>query len=287
MRRNRNLVTGALLALLLMLSAAPAASAHGTTHPYPSSWAFAIGTGTLNGDLTERYGAYGMVVVDGQEAKRSEISELQAAGVTVLGYLSVGTIEDYRPWYRSLKRYRIQAWKDWEGEYFARINKRGFRRKVGGKIAPRLYRKGFDGLFLDNFDMIESYPAQKRGMRMLVGKIAKLVHADGGMLFAQNGYDVIGPLVRHLDGWNREDVSFTYDFDRDRYIARAPGQVASTQKELSDLAARGLIVTATDYTATAGGEQQSTAVNNACAAGALPFVSNIELRRIPASPLTC
>ena len=53
------------------------------------------------------------------------------------------------------------------------------------------------------------------------------------------------------------------------------------------VAAGGLLVTSTDYTRRAGGRTFRRAISNACAAGALPYVSDIGLRRTPAPPLRC
>ena len=275
-----------MLALLVWPASSGAAADPGALDEV-RTWGFAIGSGTLKGDLSERYAGYDLLVVDGQEAKPAMIAELQAQGTVVLGYLSVGTIEDYRPWYRLLKPYRIEAWKDWEGEYYARVAKRGFRRKVAGRIAPKLYGKGFDGLFLDNVDMIEVYRRQAAGMRKLVGALSRLVHADGGLLFAQNGYSIIDPMLGRLDGWNREDVTGTFNFNRREYTINRSGAIRRAQRELRAVGDAGLLTLATDYTARAGSQVAERAVANACAAGALPYVSDIGLRRTPSPPPAC
>ncbi len=251
------------------------------------SWGFAIGSGTLKGDLTERYAGYDLLVVDGQEARPKMVAELHEQGTVVLGYLSVGTIENYRPWYESLKPYRLAAWKDWEGEYYARVGARGYRRQVAGRIAPKLYDKGFDGLFLDNVDMIEVYRRQAAGMRKLVHALSRLVHSDGGLLFAQNGYSIIGPMLDELDGWNREDVTGTFDFDRRRYEVNGPGAIRRAQRELGSIGDAGLLTMATDYAARAGSAVEERAIANACEAEALPYVSDIGLRRTASPPLSC
>jgi hypothetical protein len=108
------------------------------------------------------------------------------------------------------------------------------------------------------------------------------------VVFAQNGADVLGPLMGALDGWNREDVSFTYDPGSRSYRPTTPGELDAAQSELRRLAAAGLLVTATDYLPPAAtGAPAAAAVNNACAAGALPFVSDLELRRVPQPPPRC
>jgi polysaccharide biosynthesis protein PelA len=125
-------------------------------------------------------------------------------------------------------------------------------------VAPRIARKGFSGLFLDNVDMVETHPRQRRGMYRLVRGLARDQHLRHRVLFTQNGDSMTSPLVPVLDGWNREDVTWTYDFDRRRYVPVAPADSAAAQ-----------------------------AVRTACAAGALPFVSDIGLRRISPHPPGC
>jgi hypothetical protein len=63
--------------------------------------------------------------------------------------------------------------------------------------------------------------------------------------------------------------------------------VTSAQTALRRIAAAGLLVTATDYLPAGDDADTAGAVRNACAAGALPFVSDIQLTRVPAEPLRC
>ncbi len=197
---------------------AAAASVAAAAHPVDGSatvparsFAFAIGNGNLSGgprEVADRLGGFDLVVVDGELASADEVAALRADGVTVLGYLSVGTIEKWRSWYPRLKRFRLGAWADWKDEWFADVSKPKLRRVVAGEIAPQLLAKGFDGLFLDNVDMVETrnHADQRDGMRELVMSLATLAHADGRLLFAQNGAGILDRLglVDALDGWNRE-----------------------------------------------------------------------------------
>ncbi len=291
------------LSVFVSLAAIAATSALLATQATPrertlpaTSFAFGIGNGMLGGDAgaaAARLGTFDLVVVDGEEATAEDVAALKAQGATVLAYLSVGTIESYRSWYRRIKQYRLEAWRDWEDEWFADVSKGGLRRELAGRIAPAILAKGFDGLFLDNVDMIETrnHRDQRAGMKKLVFALERLVDADGRLLFAQNGhwgFEKLG-LFAAFDGWNREDVTWGYDFDRKRYV-RNPDRVREAAlREIRDVVARGLVVTATDYTAPADAAAQAEAVANACAAGALPYVSDIGLSvgRLPNPPLTC
>lgn len=274
------------VALALALACAAPASAGSTDTRLSSvrSWAFAIGDRALSGDLAKRYAGYGLVVVDGEEVSRRQVRRLRATGAVVLAYLSVGTIEPGRSWYRKARRHRLDLWGDW-GEWYADTSSRRYRNLIARDVAPKILAKGVDGLFLDNVDMIETHRRQRRGMRALVARLSKGVRARGGFLFTQNGAAVIGPMVRYLDGWNREDLVFGYDFDRRRYVRNGVRTTAAAQAELRAMGDRGLLTLATSYTA-GSPALRTEAMIAACAAGALPFVSNIGLTRV-GSPLVC
>lgn len=289
---RRLLITAAAVALLLVTAPSAGASDPPPAKPLRGlqSFAFAIGSGDLDGDVAARLAPYDLVVVDGEEARRSQVRALRRSGKVVLAYLSVGTIEPGRSWYRRAKPYRLRDRFEEFGEYYAATSRRGYRRLIARRVAPGMLRKGFDGLFLDNTDMIETHRRQRHGMRLLVKALAKLVHRRGHrrrLLFSQNGDRVIGPSLRYYDGFNREDVTSTYDFDHRRYRRVAAADTASAQRTLRRFRHRGLLVTTSDYTRRGDRASQSAAVTNSCAAGALPFVSNIGLTRIAASAFSC
>jgi Predicted extracellular endo alpha-1,4 polygalactosaminidase or related polysaccharide hydrolase len=251
------------------------------------SFAFAIGDGTLRGDLSKRYARFDLVLVDGESAGARAVNAIRRkSNGLVLAYLDVGTIESYRGWYNAAKPYRLDYWGDW-GEWYANVNASGFRSLMLKRVAPAMLAKGFDGLFLDNTDMTETHPAQKRGMRTLVAGLSRLVRARGKLLMAQNGADVNWPLRRFYNGINFEDVSFSYDFDRHAYFRQSARDVARAQREIRRYLRAGLKLTTTDYVAAGKTNQARIAVRNACSAGALPYVSDINLTRVPAQPFLC
>ncbi len=175
----------------------------------------------------------------------------------MLAYLSVGTVEKWRGWYSRLKPYRLKAWRDWKDEWYADTSKAGYRDELVAIAGDEILDKGFDGLFLDNTDMVESrsHRTQRQGMGELVADLDELVDADGRLLFTQNGApgmlegygDAVDPLSRHFDGWNREDVTWTYDFDRRTYVRNRSGDRSQALDELDEIGSAGLVTTATDY----------------------------------------
>jgi len=274
-------------AVLLCLTASAASSAPADSRlQRVKTWAFAIGDGMLDGNVAARFAAYDLVIVDGEDVQAAEVAALRKNGTIVLAYLSVGTIEKWRWWYSRVKNYRLEYWGDW-GEWYADTSRDGYRNVIVREVAPWILKKGVDGLFLDNTDMIETHPGQKAGMRVLVRRLSTLVRSSGKFLFTQNGEDSLGPTLIYYDGWNREDVSWTYDFDTGRYQKQPTQEINRALNALRRIGAAGLLVTATDYTKAGDRAAELLCVRNACAAGALPFVSNIHLSRLPAAPLQC
>ncbi len=265
----------AALALVLFLLGAASSSADVRT--------FALALGVRQ--PVERLARFDLVVVDGEETPRRDIRELRRRGVLVLGYVSVGTIERGRDWYRRARPYRLELWQDW-GEWYADASAAGYRRLIVRRVAPALLRKGFSGLFLDNTDMVEGHRRQRAGMRRVVASLSRLVHRRGGLLFTQNGEASIGPTLRFYDGWNREDASYGYDFARRRYRPVPAAARRAAQSALRRISAAGLLVTATDYVGRGDDAAAADAVGAACSAGALPFVSDIGLNRLP-DPVRC
>ncbi len=280
-----NLKRALTAAIVVLVGVAPASAsavptlrqrAHAAT-----SFAFALGDGASSRDLSR----YDLVVVDG-DTSAGRVSQLKRQGAVVLGYLSVGTIESYRWWYPAATAYKMELWGDW-GEWYADSSKTGYRDLIAGRVAPKMLAKGFDGLFLDNVDMIETHSAQSAGMVSLVRRLSKRVHATGRLLFTQNGQQIMGPMMGAIDGWNREDVTATYDFDSGSY---GPVSVANTRfatAAIRRMRAAGKVVTVADYMRAdnVAGRRRTVAV--ACRNGALPFASDIGLRRIPKIPLRC
>ncbi|MFM8527139.1 MAG: endo alpha-1,4 polygalactosaminidase [bacterium] len=250
------------------------------------SFSLALGADPSRQSARERLAAYDLVVVDGGDTTQSELTALRAAGTLTLGYLSVGTIEPWRPWYQSLKPYRLDRYEDW-GEYYARVNNRKYRSVIVGRIARAVLSKGFDGLFLDNTDMVANHRDQQRGMHLMVRALARLVHRRGKVLMAQNGASTIKPILRYLDGWNREDVTWTWSFREKRYTPVSAAERLVASRQLRRLSRAGLAVFATDYAEAGNQAAVEDSRLRACAAGAIPFVSSIRLIRIPLPPLTC
>ncbi|MCB0352317.1 MAG: endo alpha-1,4 polygalactosaminidase, partial [Bdellovibrionales bacterium] len=225
--------------------------------------------------------------VDGVEASSEVVSELQSEGGLVLGYVSAGTIERGRPWTKRLrKRFSIGYWPDWD-EWFAAVRKARFRRYFLNKIAAPVLEKGFDGLFLDNVDMIAIRRRQTKGMIKLLEGTRELLGER--FLFIQNGDEIIPTIEAQVrfDGWNREDVTSTYDFDSKSYSLNGQKQIQAALSFVAEMVSKGYLVTTADYVASSDSSEAVLSIENSCSVGAVPFVGDIFLTQVTEAVPLC
>jgi uncharacterized protein (TIGR01370 family) len=266
-----------------------AAPAGGARLAQVRTWSFALGvplTGRSGDDVADLFRGFDLVVVDGVDAPADGVAALRARGTIVLAYVNVGAIERNRPWSDAAQPYRLDHWDQWD-EWYADVTQPGFRSLVTGTMVPPMLAKGVDGLFLDNVDMVDSHPAQRPAMVGLVADLSATVRGRGGLLFAQNGEDAtVDAMAPHLDGWNREDVSFTFDDGAGRYEEVGPADREAALATLRRLRSRGVLVTTIDYLDDPAGPDAAAARRAACDAGAVPSIGDINLTRV-VPPLHC
>ena len=168
------------------------------------------------------------------------------------------------------------------------------RRATGARLVTiaedAILAKGFDGLFLDNVDMVE-VKRHKRSARAwgswwpsstsswaAPGCCSPRTARPG----CSSGYPGQGvdPLIDHLDGWNREDVTWTYDFDRRRYVKNRNADREAALDELEEIGDAGL-----DHDRhrlrglrrTASATPSARPSRTRSSVGALPYLGNIGL----------
>lgn len=250
------------------------------------TFSLAIGADLTKRDLA-RLKARDVVVIDGELVKRSQVKALQVRGVIVLGYLSVGSAESWRGWFPLLKDHRLGPVPGWPGERFTNLTKPEARAALTDKIAPQLLAKGIDGLFLDNLDVAEAVPAQLDATVQTLGQLSALARGRGKLVMAQNTDSRITRMLPYLDAWNREDPTGTYDFTRKKYVPTDATGRRIARQTIRQVRAAGLLVTTTDYFASANAPGARRAARIACELGAVPFIGEITLSRVAAKPERC
>ncbi len=148
-------LTAFLLTVILVLTVPESLYTVPAEAASPSSWAIIIGT-NLGGNASRLKG-YKNVVVDVQYYYPDEIQKLKAGGRKIYSYMSIGSLETYRPYYKRFKKYALGRYDNWENELWMDVSKKPWQDFIVNELVASVRRKGCDGLWLDNTDVYYEY----------------------------------------------------------------------------------------------------------------------------------
>lgn len=155
-----------------------------------------------------------ILVIQPQDYTNKQIQDLRAAGYTLLGYLSVGSISDQRKYYKDLKPYRLSKLQDWPHEYYIDLRKPAVRDFLANK-ARELSNRGFQGWWLDNLDVYEYHKstAMSDSIIILLKRIraidtSKYIMINGGSQFLDKlmDKDKTHNTITYIDGVTQQEV---------------------------------------------------------------------------------
>ena len=151
-----------------------------------------------------------------------DVAGLRDSGKTVLAYLSIGTIETYRPEDADVRELRLNNWPDWPDEYFVRYWDEDWWSIVVQPRIDQALAAGFDGVYLDTLLAYEEIdlalvPDEYRDslawrMSDLVVRISQHVKEQrpGFLVYPQNNPELreYPGFVEAIDGIGMEELFF-------------------------------------------------------------------------------
>lgn len=166
----------------------------------------------------EAFEPYSLIVLDPDY--HPSIKALKENGKTLLGYISLGEVDDKREWFEAVKKEGIilHENKNWPGSYHVDLRSPLWTKRVIEEIIPHILHKGFDGLMFDTLDNVGVDKSMIEGAVHLVQAIH--LHYPDIPLMMNRGYEVL-PKVEHLiDMMLAEGFSTNYDFKKKKYLLR-------------------------------------------------------------------
>ena len=135
---------------------------------------------------------YEIVVIDAQyfsakEIRALHIRKLHAGGTKVYSYLNIGSVENFRPYYKTYEHLAIGDYENWEEEKWVNVADKDWQEFMD-TLAGKLKKKGVDGFFVDNCDVYD-YAHKKDifdGLTVILKKIramGKPVVVNGGDIY--------------------------------------------------------------------------------------------------------
>ena len=170
-----------------------------------------------------------VLVVDPAHFEEREIASLKASGHTVYGYLNVGSLEAFRPYYGRFRRFVLGRYENWDGEWWVDVSAAPWRDFVVSELAAEYVRKGIDGFFIDNCD-IYHYKKSRGIFEGLTEVLRRLsgygleVLINGGDEYATAALEEYGSIAGLFSGVNQETVFTRINFDKLNFETGAFGR---------------------------------------------------------------
>jgi len=219
---------------------------------------------------------------------------LSDRGKTLLAYLSLGEVEEHRPYFPAVKAEGILLHENraWRGSYFVDLRDPRWTARVIEQLIPDVLHRGFDGLFLDTLDdaadLERSDPARYRGMTAAATRLVRTIrlHYPTIKIMMNRAYEILPDVEEYIDIELGESIFADYDFETKRYrlVKRAIYReqvrlLKAAQRRRPDLA-----VFTLDYWDPADTAGVARIYREQRANGFEPYVATLELDRIVREP---
>ena len=164
---------------------------------------------------------YQTVVIDPSQFSKSDIEQLHQDGKMVYGYLNVGSLETFRPYFERFQSLTQSVYENWSDEYWVNVSSTEWQSFVIDELGKSYVAKGIDGFFVDNTDVYYQYPTDDifQGVCSILQGLNKLkrnILINGGDVFVSKCIDE-NIADKLFDGINQECVFTCIDFTTQTY----------------------------------------------------------------------
>lgn len=167
---------------------------------------------------------FGLIVLD-SDAEIS-LSALARPGRDVLAYLSLGEIEQHRPYFDWAKSAGILLGENpnWHGSFYVDVRQESWRKRVVDELVPGILATGFDGVFLDTLDDAAALEGQNpqsyRAMKMQAANLVRSLRESFPRMriMVNRGYGLFPGIAPFVDILLGESVYSTYDVVHNSYV---------------------------------------------------------------------
>lgn len=171
----------------------------------------------------EAFQPFDLLVLDSQF--HPPLPVLRDRGKVLLGYISLGEVEQHRPWFDAVRAEGIllQENKFWPGSFFVDVRDRRWVKRVIEDLIPDILHAGFDGLFFDTLDnplyLEESDPQTYAGMTEAAARLVRAIRLNYPTvpIMLNRGYGLLPEVETAIDMVLGESVYADYDFETQTY----------------------------------------------------------------------
>lgn len=208
-------VRSALWACLLAVLATSGAGAAGPPIPWAVYYAAEL--------PPSAFYPYDLVVFESD--RHPPLEPLVDRGKKVVGYLSLGEVNETRPYFAEVKAESLLLGENenWKGSYFVDVRDPRWMKRVVEELVPQILRRGFHGIFIDTLDnpghLQRLDPKANAGMVEAAARLVRTIRRNFPRMtiILNRGYDLLPAVERDIDMVLGESVYADYDFEAKRY----------------------------------------------------------------------
>ena len=211
---------------------------------------------------------YKTVIVSPGTFTKEDLDYLKKRKTTVYAYINVGALEQYNPDYKKLRQFALAPYENWEDEEWVDVSQAAWQDYITEDRAKDLAKTGYDGFFLDNFDVYDRFPTEGcyQGLTKILQNLQKYKKAillNGGDRFVQRVIEEeksgktnskvkepkSGGAKYLFQGVNQEDVFTSYNFSENKAEKQEKDATNYYKDYLKKVQSAGLSVYITEYEA--------------------------------------
>ena len=202
-------------------------------------------------EALQKLKSYRMVVLEPSNFSPEQIREIKTEGTKVYGYLNIGALENFRPYYEDFKKDSLAPYENWEEEYWMDVSNPQWQDFLINSLGKQYAAMGLDGFFLDNTDIYYQYPKVDiyQGLKTILTGLKQYslpLILNGGDTFVQKSIED-GSALSLFDGVNQECVFTKIDFSKPSYLSQDKETKAYYEEYLEKAKTAGLSVYLTEY----------------------------------------
>ncbi len=246
-----------------------------------------------NTHKSSEFSDYDVIVFD--RDKHPPIQNLKAAGKTLLGYVSAGEAEKYRPDYKTIqdKNLLMEENPHWPGHFSVDVRNPEWTRYLVEDVIPSIIQRGFHGIFVDTLDSVEDLEVQQpqkyKGMIKASANMIKTIrhHYPDLKIMINRGFEIMPYIAQDVDYLLLEGVMVNYDFEGGNHKLFPDHIYQEYVQKVKALKIKAphLKVMALDYWHMDDTNMIKTIYKRHRQNGFLPYVTTIELDRLDKEPL--
>jgi len=200
----------------------------------------------------ERFKKYDLIVIDAQYFTKKDIESLHQNGTKVYTYLNIGSVENFREYYKTYEKFTIGKYEHWDEEKWVDVSVPAWQKFIE-QLSKKLFEKGVDGFFIDNCDVYYYAPRKSifEGLTAILQNIMTLKKAviiNGGDTYVTKYRERYGAVDHIMTGVNQESVWSGIDFDKGTFNEQTRETREYYSKYLEACKADGMEVYLLEYT---------------------------------------